>query len=403
MRAIDQIEASKKHFLCETNKNPLDYEVGEEMIFSLELYGDSERAGCPLIYWYIAGDDGKINEGVDKTGTGQITLKSTCDRPGAVRVMVKACGTDGKPIDGVDIFEGGAIAGFEDLELAPENPDDFDEFWGKQLAKLYEIEPKLISSKEVESDNENFAVFDVRISMGDADPVSGYVSIPKNCEPKSLKAYACYMGYGVASATKPYKEGYISFAINSHSIENGREDEYYTNLRKDVLADYGFSAEENANPESVYFKKMLLRDIQGIRYLLSHEAWNGSNIEIQGGSQGAFQATAMAYFLKDKVDKLTISVPWIVDLGGVNIGRMKGWRPEYTSAMAYYDTANFARRVVCPTYIDAGLGDYICPPSGIVSMYNAMSCPKRLVFAQNRTHSYYPTVAKLFVKKQGIE
>ena len=38
------------------------------------------------------------------------------------------------------------------------------------------------------------------------------------------------------------------------------------------------------------------------------------------------------------------------------------------------------------TYIN-----YICPPSGIMAMYNEMTCTKSIQFIQNRTHEYVPS------------
>ena len=40
-------------------------------------------------------------------------------------------------------------------------------------------------------------------------------------------------------------------------------------------------------------------------------------------------------------------------------------------------------RVVVP---DAGLGDYVCPPSGVMAFYNALACPKEITFLQGATH-----------------
>lgn len=86
------------------------------------------------------------------------------------------------------------------------------------------------------------------------------------------------------------------------------------------------------------------------------------------------------------------------DLGG-EAERMNGWRPDYTEAMRYYDTVNFAKRITCNVNIEAGLGDYICPPSGVTSLYNAIIAPKTIVFTQNRTHSFIPGITFGFSKQ----
>ena len=38
--------------------------------------------------------------------------------------------------------------------------------------------------------------------------------------------------------------------------------------------------------------------------------------------------------------------------------------------------------------ISAGLGDYVCPPSGVMTLYNNLSVPVTLDFIQGNTHGY---------------
>lgn len=404
VKSITETEAAIKHFIANTDKNPLEYAVGEEITFNIALYADNAIVSCPKFKWSIAGDDGQKSGGFSDGKSGELTLTADCGVAGAVRVTVTACDENGNALEGVDVFDGGALAGFENIQLGSDDPEDFDSFWKKQRNSLNSVKPVLISSEPVlEGITQGFEVYDVRVSMGDADPVSGYLSYPVGAEPGSLKIRATFMGYGVNSASKTCLDGCITFAVNSHSIVNGETPEFYEKLRAEKFPSYGFIASENSDPETVYFKKMLLRDIQAIRFLMESELWNGEDIELSGGSQGAFQTIAVAAIMNDKVTKISAGIPWMVDLGGIRLGRMRGWRPDYTDAMAYYDTANFAKRVKCPAYIDAGLGDYICPPSGIAAMYNAMTCPKKLTFIQNRTHGYYPKNVISFVMSDGIE
>ena len=52
------------------------------------------------------------------------------------------------------------------------------------------------------------------------------------------------------------------------------------------------------------------------------------------------------------------------------------------------DTVNMAKRVKCRTFITAGLGDYICPPSGVSLLYNNLKAPKTIEYMQGTTHMY---------------
>ena len=82
---------------------------------------------------------------------------------------------------------------------------------------------------------------------------------------------------------------------------------------------------------------------------------------------------------------------------------MSGWRPKYAAALPYFDAANHAKRIKCETSILGGLGDYVCPPSGIVVLYNNINAPKTLKLHQGREHGHVPeekTEITIFTNKK---
>ena len=63
-------------------------------------------------------------------------------------------------------------------------------------------------------------------------------------------------------------------------------------------------------------------------------------------------------------------------------------------ALGYYDPVHLARRIpaTCRVVIpQAGLSDYISPPSGVMAFYNTLSCPKEITFVQGATHFDFPS------------
>lgn len=155
------------------------------------------------------------------------------------------------------------------------------------------------------------------------------------------------------------------------------------------MRSYGFSDRENARPESSYFNGMILRDLRALEFCRTLPEWDGETIHLSGGSQGAFQTVAVAA-LSDGISSCSLEVPWLCDLGGVNIGRIRGWRPNYRPGLGYFDTVNFAGRVKAPVTIRAGLSDWVCPPSGVWVLYNSLKAPARLTMYQGRDHAVYP-------------
>lgn len=385
---------SKVYFLGDTDKNPLTYETNETMVFDVTLFGDGEVISAPYLKYEITADDGQSSEGYVEAPLGKATIEASCSKAGYVRLKVTPCDSEKNVISAsnISIFEGGACADFDSIEQSMTEPSDFDAFWAEQVTLLDGVTPTATESNLVSGHNyTDFDVYDVKIACVDGSrPVSGYISVPKNAQAGSLKLKAVYQGYGVDSASITCNAGYITFYINPHGIENGREAQYYADLKAGELSGFGFSG--NTPAENSYFRNMILRDLQGVRYLKSAYAdlWNGVDIEIQGGSMGAFQATAVASLLGDEATKLSIQIPWMCDAGAETQGRLGGWRPSYCDDLRYYDTVNFAKRVKAPVDITAGLGDYICPPSGITVLFKAITADKTLTFIQNKTHGYTP-------------
>lgn len=405
---IETVQAKSKTLIGKTDKDAIAYAVGEEITFTIRLDADGKTASCPKFKYILNADDGRAQEEKLVDGkSGVLTLKSKLNVAGFVHLQVTVCDKDGKPIDGVGTFDGGAAAGLSDIRKKKAEPADFDEFWKGQLEKLDGTEPELLEAKEVESPKASFTVYAVKIRFCEDNTwgnyVSGYLSIPKNAKPGSLSLYVGFNGYGVADAVKDCVSGRATLNIAAHSLEIGKPSWYYTQQAYGKLKDYGFKAEYNATRETVYFREMILRDVQGVRFMKRYFGADGPDerfkglwsekkgLILSGGSQGGFQAAAVTA-LEPGATQLMLYIPWMCDIGGCGTdGRQKStFMPKYTAALEYYDTVNFAKRITCPVSIEsAGLGDYVATPAGIASFYNNLTaCPqKRIVFKQNFTHA----------------
>lgn len=383
------------YFEGKTDKSPLEYEVGEEITFTVSLKADGETVSAPMFVYEIKQDGkGVVEKDHVNAESGSAVIKTTLEAPGFLSLYVAVTSASGTELKGVSPFNGGAGASVTKITQSVSEPDDFDEFWQGELAKLDEVEPTLTIVKDLSENYNGYNVWDVRIDCV-GGPVSGYISFPKDAEPASLPILVGYTGYGVVGLTPTVRSNYIVFSVNAHSIDNDREPEYYNTLARGELLSYGFNYKENLDRDKVYFKNMILRDIQALRYLKTMPEWDGQNISLNGGSQGGFQATAVAALDPD-VSYLYTGYTWMCDLGSGSAGRLPGWQPDYTDALRYYDTINFARRVKCYTSITAGLGDNVSTPSSIMSMFNAMTCARTLNFVQNMTHYYTPPVSDTF-------
>lgn len=390
--------AEELSFTCATDKPAIAYQPGEKMVFSVQLLADGKAVAGRKLVWSRRGDDKKTDKGEAVSADGQpLTITTATDQPGFVHVVVSVVGDDGKPYRNAKNQEvkGEFGAAVQPGKLAgvPE-PADFDAFWERQKAKLKTV-PVTAEQVKVEGKKDGFEVFTVAIACPGGKPVSGYLTRPVGAAPKSLVAQINFMGYGVNSANPDCRAGAIMLSINAHGIENGKDAAFYEALKNGALRGYAFDKTENADPEKAYFNGMALRVMRGLEFLKQQPEWNGKDLAANGGSQGGLQAI-WAAGLDPQVTFCGAWKPWCCDLGGVTLGRVGGWRPEWAAGLGYYDTINHAKRIRCPVTITSGLGDYVCPPSGISVLYNSIPGKREITYVQGSTHGYDPPGAAKF-------
>jgi len=391
--------AGELSFRGETDKSPVTYKPGEKMIFRVQLLDDSKPLAGKKLKWTRRGDDQKTDKGeAVSSATQPLIIETSIDMPGFVHITVNVFNDNGKAAKDAknkDIkFDGGAGVELAKLASLPE-PGDFDAFWAKQKEKLAKV-PLKSSLTEIPSGNPKFLVYDVKVDCVGGKPVSGYFAKPKDAAAKSLPAQVNFRGYGVGSAMLYTQAGKLIFSFNTHSIENGKDEAYYKKLGEGELSGYAFNKEQNSNPETAYFNGMILRVLRALEFIKAQPEWDGKNLIMQGGSQGGFMALVAAGLDAD-VTRCAAVKPWCCDLGGVTLGRLRGWRPDYTAALDYYDPVNHAKRIKGETVIFSGLGDYACPPSGLTVLYNNIKAPKQIEYTQGVTHGYAPPNPQKFI------
>ncbi len=287
--------------------------------------------------------------------------------------------------------------------------------------------------------------------------VMAYLTIPQG--QTDLGLYLDFKGYdwisasGIKSSIAPQQgicnSGKITLSVSPHSIpaphnvaeadvndttkvSDGAYNNSYYNDGGYLATTYGYTSShgknltDNADPNTTYFKYMIMRDVQAARFLMKYFAsdapeatnsqnvdtsswagkWNGTDVKTNGASQGGYQAIAVAALVPE-VNEIAANVPWFGDQGAESSDstRYKPTSPRgfgYCEGLRYVDTANFASTVDrdCVATIKAGLIDSLVPPSTIMSIYDNLNCETTLTFQQNRGHSlsqtpvYQQTISK---------
>ena len=387
-----------------TNKNPLLYSCGEEMRFYVTLV-DQNNGNAPVkgrkLVWTLRGDDGAATNGV-ATSDEPLEIKTKTDKPGFVRLTVNVLDENGKRVRETkknrDVcWDGGAGADVNRIEAWP-IPADFDAFWDARLAALAKA-PCVATLTELKprTDKVRFAKFLVPMP-GEKMPAQGLVAWPKDARPGTLPLDVEVAGYGfhathMDEGRAAAGAGKIMVSITCQGEEPRREEAYYKNLQTNVCRNYCFR-NNDGRPEETDFYKMLMRNAMALRWTKTLPQWNGCDIKVHGGSIGGYQSIGLAA-LDPQVSAVSSFIPWCADFAGATkFKRMGGWAPEWTKALDYVALAHLATRVRCPVSMTIGLGDYICPPSGEILLFNNLRGKKTLNAKQNMGHgsAYGPDV-----------
>ena len=392
-----------------TDKDPLSYKPGEEMVFTVapqNIRGDIPEGGFVRLFAEVVDASGQpCRRRIEKPAVDPNT-------PEGRRALKRL-----RKIKKNVFFDGGAAAGVDTLRQAAPEPADFDAFWARQKAELAKV-PFNAKRVEVPCGNPDVRLYALSVDCTGGKPVTGYLSIPKAAEKgKKYGIHVGTFGYGVGEQFAPRHPSadMIEFKMNAHGFllrEFGGTDEYYRTYGDKIKSNgytYAFDPQQNSNPETAYFRGMILRLIRAIQYLKSCPEWDGKDLRVSGGSQGGAFAIWGAG-CGEGVTRVTSSVTGFCDLGAELAGRLRGpWpRIKFVEALGYFDAVNFAKRIPSTCRVDiprAGLGDYTCQPSGLAILWNTLKCPKTIVWVQGSEHSYVPPnyEGRDTVRSEGVE
>ena len=374
---------------CTSDRDPLAYRAGEPMTFSFRAQGGVR------IRWRRTGDDGRAESGELSLVTRHSSLVTSLDRPGFVRIEAVLLDASGAA---VARFDGGAGADVDAIRADTPEPPDFDAFWARRKAALAAMPMDGATCAEIASPRAGVRVFEVSIPCPGGRPSTALLSVPAAGGP--FPAFARFRGYEtswspVAYNTPPaaeLRDDALVLFVSAHGFAFNREPTYYAALREANRSngyDVAFDPAQNADPATAYFGGMSWRVLRALQWLETRPEWDGRSLTVFGGSMAGLQSI-WAAALDPAVTECRPRIPWCCNLAGPASGRAHGdWFVPWVPALAYYDPANLARRIpaTCRVAVpEAGLGDYVCPPSGVMAFYNALACPKEIAFVQGATH-----------------
>jgi cephalosporin-C deacetylase-like acetyl esterase len=360
------------------------YRVGEPAVWSVSV----EKEGAPVNgkakFSIKKGGLKLVQEGEVDLKNGAATVEAVRNDPGTLLLEVSLENSTNY---------GGAVFNREQILPSADEPADFDQFWQSKIAELQAV-PMNVTLEKVEISGD---VDYWKITMDNirGSRICGQIAKPKNSA-GPLPAMVQFQYAGVYPlkqewVVNPAKEGWLAMNIIAHDLPIDREESFYQEHKNGALNTYPAIGCEDR--ETSYFLRMYLSCYRAVDYLTQRPDWNGKVLRVTGGSQGGLQSIMVAG-LHPEVTAVTADVPAGCDLTGMLIGRAAGWpawswsgRAKAVEVSKYYDVVNFARRVKCPVLVSAGAIDRVCPPEGVIAMFNQLKGPKRLIVLPVGEHS----------------
>jgi cephalosporin-C deacetylase-like acetyl esterase len=325
---------------------------------------------------------------------GEITLKRTMNVPGNLICTAEMTGAK-KAV-------AGTLFAPEKIFAVSPAPSDFDAFWQAELNKLDAVKP--IAKQTIPPNQpKGVTVYDVTIPCTGNAPVKATLGIPDGNRKWPIEV--TFHGAGVMGGRMLWKAQRLQrilFDINAHGIDNLKDEAYYAEQRRRFKS-YPYWGVNHR--DSIYFKNMILRAVQALRFAKTIPQWDGKNLIVSGVSQGGYQAIA-AVALEPGVSCLIACVPAVCDVNADLAGRILSWprfpdasnfKPtEGRIAVTYIDAVNFAQKIKAPkVLLSAGCRDLTSPPASVCAAYNVMPAPqKELLILPENGHEIPPELEK---------
>lgn len=330
-----------------------------------------------------------------------IVTTYTSDKPGWVYWGYQVLDADKKPIPEPGkqvrqkikkdlLFEAGAIFDADKIVAVSNRPDDFEQFWKDEMAKVkaLPIEAKLTPLElPNKSHKGKIELYSVVINCIGNNPVTGYFAMPVERKDKSLPIIIDFQSKTWSDGSKgvpchtALKANALAFYMTWHGMETGHPAEWYVEQKKIHYA-LDFQTDINDNVKWIYHN-MFYRVLRTLDYMKTRPEWNGKDLIVRGGSLGGIETIAAAALDAD-VTMALISVPGSCDYNAMASGRrMPAFgvetaksivkKPDVVRTLALHDAISFAPMIKCETYVCTGFADELCFPSNVFSFYNALT------------------------------
>ena len=338
------------------------------------------------IHWEIIGDGKLQKKGTLTTTTEPVVIETSLDRPGFVMLkLVWDKKVKNRPL----VRWAGAGVEPEKIVSGTGMPADFEVYWQKRISEMRSRKAQITVREApemlAEQEKKLAKAYDVRIEDGVIN-ATGVLTVPLYPGRRQMPVIISFGGASWIGARTRVSEAVarnaMIFHMNIHDTKNRVTRKEIGEFRRtpEISA---YALKDLQEMDKYRPGKVFLRIVRCLDYLKTRPEWDRKNLIATGPSFGGCQSIVAAALDKD-VTLCFPGGPAMCDHLGYKNRQASGWpqllnwrtyrdkniRAQAEKNSAYFDAANMARLIKCPTVFAVGFIDTTCHPTSVYAAYN---------------------------------
>lgn len=284
--------------------------------------------------------------------------------------------------------------------LAPNVPDDFDEFWQEAVAEAEAAPLDYHRSGTNDYLKSGFHVETLEFRGIDGSARKGWIAAPNGAHRNpGFLWIAPYGRWSMMPEEYGTRAGFTSMSFNFFG-ETAFHEEDYTPAR-------GYFAEGAQKPETFVFRRMAQDAMIAMRVLEAQPEADEDRLAAAGLSQGGGMAIWLGAWSK-RVKCVVSDFPFLAAMRWVLSQRIHRYplkeltdfadslplgREQVLHTLSYFDTVNQATRCKVPTLVTLGLKDPAVKPEQVRAVFEALPGRKELA-ELDWGHDWHPSMVE---------
>lgn len=273
-------------------------------------------------------------------------------------------------------------------------PDDLSQFWTGTIAELARTAINARTTDAPEHSAREFDTYQVIMDSFEGSRIRAWYSVPKDTPPnRRLPGVLAVPGYGGFKEipTQLVLHGFAVLTLHprgqGESIEEWR-------LEQGSKLTYHLE-----DKDKYYYRGAYMDCLRGLDFLSSQQEVDPDRLGMWSRSQGGGFTLATAALdsrLKAAVaeEPFLCNYPIAAELASSPYCELRDYLGEHPdqrdtalNTLSYFDCLNLADRITCPTLVDIGMVDEVCPYQTIMPVFEQIPGPKALHVYPDLGHS----------------